>query len=415
MQLRAELQLLGAPLRYEMTLEPSRLPLLPLLEMTPDQPDAAPRIEGAALILRSDLQWMIDRPIVERTRLEARAWLAHRHGPRESALGLRDLVELPPGYNPRTLEWAAALRAQPGMGEAPPRVLAAAVMSHIRGAGFTYTLAPGEYGRDAIDEFWLDRKLGFCEHFAAAFVVVMRALDVPARVVTGYQGSDPAPVDGFWIVRQSNAHAWAEYWEPGIGWVRIDPTAAVAPDRVERGRSLTPTPGLMSGAFGTLNPAIAERLRSAWELVNNRWNQWVLNYSRGQQFDLLRELGFESPSWEDLAYLLIVLLSSASLAGAGWATWDRWRQDPWLRLQQRVQERLAAVGVEVRPHHPPRTRAHLVRATLGARGEALARELEALDVQRYAPAGGRTSAAERRWWARFASAAAAMPVAARPR
>ncbi len=415
LQLRADLQLIGAPLRYEMTLEPSRLPLLPLLEMTPDQPEAAPRIEGASLVLRSDLQWMIDRPIVERTRLEALAWLSHRHGPRDSALALRDLVELPPGYNPRTLEWAAALRARPGMGDAPPRVLAAAVMAHIGSAGFTYTLAPGEYGRDAIDEFWLDRKLGFCEHFAAAFVVVMRALDVPARVVTGYQGTDPAPVDGFWIVRQSNAHAWAEYWQPGVGWVRIDPTAAVAPDRVERGRSLAPTPGLMSGALGTLNPAIAERLRSAWELVNNRWNQWVLNYSRGQQFDLLRELGVETPSWEDLAYLLIVLLSSASLAGAGWAMWDRWRQDPWLRLQQRVQQRLAALGVEVQPHHAPRTRAGLVRAALGDRGEALARELEALDVQRYAPTAGRAAAGERQWWARFASAAAATPAAPRPR
>jgi len=415
MQLRAELQLLGAPLRYEMTVEPSRLPLLPLLEMTPDLPDAAPRIDGAALALRSDLQWMIDRPIVERTRFEARAWLAHRHGPREDTVALRDLVELPPGYNPRTMEWAAALRARPGMGDAQPHVLAATVMAHIRSAGFTYTLAPGEYGRDAIDEFWLDRRLGFCEHFAAAFVVVMRALDVPARVVTGYQGSDPAPVDGFWIVRQSNAHAWAEYWQPGQGWVRIDPTAAVAPDRVERGRSLAPTPGLMSGALGNLNPAIAAQLRGAWELVNNRWNQWVLNYSRGQQFDLLRELGVESPSWEDLAYLLILLLSSASLAGAGWAMWDRWRQDPWLLLQQRVQQRLAALGVDVQPHHPPRTRADLVRARLGSGGEALARELEALDVQRYSASAGSTSAAERRWWTSFASAAAATSAAQQPR
>jgi protein-glutamine gamma-glutamyltransferase len=415
LQLRAELQLLGAPLRYEMTIEPSRLPLLPLLEMTPDRPDAAPRIDGATLVLRSDLQWMIDRPVVERTRFEALAWLAHRHGPRESALALRDLVELPPGYNPRTLEWAAALRAQPGMAEAPPAVLAAAVMSHIRSSGFTYTLAPGEYGRDAIDEFWLDRKLGFCEHFSAAFVVIMRALDVPARVVTGYQGTDAVPVDGYWIVRQSNAHAWAEYWQPGTGWVRIDPTAAVAPDRIERGRSLAPTPGLVSGALGSLDPALAAQLRAAWEGVNNRWNQWVLNYSRGQQFDLMRELGVESPSWEDLAYLLILLLSSASLAGAGWAMWDRWRQDPWLRLQQRVQQRLAALGVEVQPHHPPRTRAGIVRTRLGSAGEALARELEALDVQRYAPSPGSAAAAERSWWARFSSAAAATTPSPRPR
>ncbi len=92
-------------------------------------------------------------------------------------------------------------------------------MRHIRNGGYTYTLTPGAYaedgGLDAIDEFWLDRRQGFCEHFAAAFVVAMRAMGVPARVVTGYQGADAATVDGYTIVRQSNAHAWAEYWQQG--------------------------------------------------------------------------------------------------------------------------------------------------------------------------------------------------------
>ncbi len=139
--------------------------------------------------------------------------------------------------------------------------------------------------------------------------------------------------------------------------MRIDPTAAVAPDRVQRSFSLRPPPGLVAGAIDTIDPALALRLRNAWESVNNRWNQWVLNYSRGQQFDLLRELGFQAPSWQDLATLLIGLLCSAALAGAGWAWWDRRRQDPWQRLQRRVQQRLAALGVTVLPHHAPRTRA----------------------------------------------------------
>jgi hypothetical protein len=135
--------------------------------------------------------------------------------------------------------------------------------------------------------------------------------------------------------------------------------------------------------------------------VNNRWNQWVLNYSRGQQFDLLRQLGFESPSWQDLATLLIGLLCSAALAGAGWAWWDRRRQDPWQRLQRRVQQRLAALGVTVLPHHAPRTRAERVRGAMGARGEALAALLEALDRERYA--GGPVSL--RSWWRRFSATA----------
>lgn len=403
---RLELELRGEPLRYEVTLEPSRLPLLPLLEITPDRDDAAPRLDGWLLTLRPDAQWQVDRPVSERVRVEAAAWLDHRHGPRDPVPGLVDLLRLPAGFNPRTLEWAQALRRQPGLQQAGPHELAAALMRHIAGGGYTYTLEPGTYGRDAIDEFWLDRKFGFCEHFATAFVVVMRALNVPARVVTGYQGTDLTPQDGWWIVRQRYAHAWAEYWVPGEGWVRIDPTAAVAPDRIRLSSSLRPAPGFVEGALEGLNPAFAADLKRLWETVNNRWNQWVLNYSRGQQFDLLRTLGITRPSWQDLATVLITLLCGASLAGAGWAWWDRRRQDPWQRLQRRVQQRLAALGVEVAPHDAPRRRAERVRAVLGARGEALAAALEALDRQRYAQ-GRRLPQAG--WWRQFSALARAVP------
>ncbi|MDP1900955.1 MAG: DUF3488 and transglutaminase-like domain-containing protein [Rubrivivax sp.] len=400
---RLELESRGPALRYEMTVEPNRLLLLPLLEMTPDGADAAPRIEGWLLTLRPDGQWQLDRPLVERVRVQAAAWLEHRHGPRQDVPGLRDLVALPTGANPRTLQWAAQLRQQPPLENADARTLSDAVLTHIRRGGYTYTLEPGAYADDAIDEFWLDRKLGFCEHFASAFVVVMRAMDVPARVVTGYQGADPEPQDGYWIVRQRNAHAWAEIWQAGEGWVRVDPTAAVAPERVQRGRSLAPRPGLVAGAFGQLDPALATRLRRAWESVDNRWNQWVLNYSRGTQFALLRQLGVRSPSWQDLATATIGLLCTAALGGAAWAWWDRRRQDPWQRLQRRVQQRLEALGVQVLPHHAPRTRAARVREVLGPRGEPLAALLDALDRERYAGGGGRSPS--RGWWRRFAGAA----------
>jgi transglutaminase-like putative cysteine protease len=404
---RLELQVAGPPLRYEMTVEPSQLPLLPLLEMTPDLPGAAPSIPGWLITQRVDGQWQTDRPLLERQRVTATAYLLHRHGPQEDVLGLRDLVDLPPNANPRTLQWAAELRAQPGMATAGGLQLAEAVLRHIRSAGFTYTLEPGPYGENAIDEFWFDRKLGFCEHFASAFVVVMRAMDVPARIVTGYQGADPVLQDGYLIVRNSNAHAWAEIWVPQRGWVRVDPTAAVAPERVRRSQRLAPAPGLVAGAVNTLDPALAERLRAAWETVNNRWNQWVLNYSRGQQFDLLRRLGVESPDWTDLAQALIALLCGAALAGALWAWWDRHRQDPWQRLQARVGARLATLGVTVAAHHAPRERARLVRQHLGSAGEPLALALEALDRARYGGDAPLPRAEMRRWWSGFARTAAA--------
>jgi len=398
------IELLGRPLRYEVTVEPSRLPMLPTLELTPDRADSAPGAEGFALRRRTDGEWVADRPIAERLRFAAQAWTRHRHGPRRPTMALRDDLALPAGYNPRTLAWAAELRRQPALQDADPATLVDAVLEHIRGGGFTYTMEPGPYGRDAIDEFWIDRKLGFCEHYASAFVVIMRALEVPARIVTGYQGADRELQDGWTIVRQSNAHAWAEVWLGDRGWVRVDPTAAVAPDRVRLGRSLMPQPGLVVGTLGNVNPELAATLRNFWERMDNRWNQWVLNYSRRQQFDLLASLGVSAPSWEDLAYVLIALLSAVSLGGAGWALWDRWRQDPWQRLQQRVQERLARLSVTVAPHDPPRTRAARVRAALGARGETLARTLERLDHQRYGPTAQRRL--DPRWWRQFEAEAA---------
>ena len=411
-RLRPELRTRGAPLRYQMTLEPSRLPLLPVLEATPDLPEAAPQVAGWPAVMGADLQWRLERALDERVRFEAQAWLDFRHGPAERQPALDDWLQLPPGYNPRTLQWAEALRNDPALAGAPTRERAERVLRHIREGGYEYTLEPGAYGRDAVDEFWLDRKAGFCEHFAAAFVVVMRAMGVPARIVTGYQGTDPQPVDGYWIVRQSHAHAWAEYWAEGEGWVRADPTGAVAPDRIRQsGRALS-RPGLVAGAFRSMSPELLASLRALWEGLDNRWNQWVLGYSRKNQFDLLRSLGVEVPSWEALAHLLIVLLASAALGGAAWAAWDRHRQDPWQRLQQRIQRRLSALGVTVAAHDPPRRRAQAARAALGARGEALAQVLEALDAQRYGHAG--PPRGERGWWRRFTQAASAARSAATP-
>ena len=406
----AQLRIGGAPLGYAMTLEPSRLPLLPLLEATPNTDADGPRIDGPRAFLRSDLQWATERPITERLRLTARAYLDHRHGPQDDELSLRDYVDLPAGFNPRTLAWAQALRNDPRYAEASPERLVDAVLEIIR-RGFTYTLTPGTYGdsnenRFAIDEFWLDRKQGFCEHFSTAFVVVMRALDIPARVVTGYQGADPDLQDGDHIVRNSHAHAWTEVWLAGRGWVRIDPTAAVAPERVSVSRNLRPPPGVVAGAINAVNPALMAQLRASWELVNNRWNQWVLNYSRAEQFDLLKKLGVSAPGWEDLAYLLIGLLSGASLLGAAWAWWDRHRRDPWLRLRMRLTKRLAGLGVVAADHEPPRALAGHVRAQLGARGEALALQLEVLDGLRYGRAA--VLRPDPAWWQAFAATTASL-------
>ena len=375
----------GSPIEYELTAEPTRLFLLPTLEATTTMEP----IDGLNSNRRDNLSWGTDRLVQGRVRFKATAHTRFEHGPIQRNNSLRENVQLPPGYNPRTLAWARELGDHPRMANADAPALARAVMQHIATAGFTYTLAPGVYGetneRAALDEFWLDRKEGFCEHFAAAFVVVMRALDVPARVVTGFQGADAAPVDGFYIVRQSHAHAWAEYWVEGQGWVRADPTAAVAPDRIVRSRNLVPAPGLVAGAIGNVSPELMAQLRKSWEMLNNRWNQWVLNYSRGQQLDLLKHIGFDSPSWQDVALLLIGILSGLALLGAVWAWWDRHRQDPWARQAQQMRRSLQALGLPAPPHAPPRALAAQVNERYGPLGAAVASRLLMLERERYGP------------------------------
>ena len=390
-----DLRTLGSPVRYEMLLEPIRLPLLPLLEATPDRAGIAPQLPDWAVFQGHDLQWHTDRLVGERLHLRTQAWPRFEHG-----RGLGDaergaLLALPAGYNPRTTAWAREMRAR--LGPVDTRTLSAALMAYIRSTDYSYTLQPGLYGRDAIDEFWLDRREGFCEHFATAYVVVLRAMGVPARVVTGYQGAELPDADGWQVVRQSHAHAWAEYWLDDAGWQRADPTGAVAPERVRTSRALQPRPGLMTEAMNAVSPALASRLRQAWELVDGRWTRWVMGYSRTRQFNLLQSLGVAQPDWADLLRALVLLLSLAASAGALWAWHDRRRQDPWQRLQRRLCKSLQATGVAAKPHHGPRTLASLVRARHGPSGEAVAQALDALDRRRYAAGGTRLP--EVGWWA----------------
>ncbi|AKJ28401.1 transglutaminase TgpA family protein [Caldimonas brevitalea] len=387
----AALQLTGRPWQYEVTVEPTRVPVLALLEVTSDvKSDDDLRVRRY-----DDLQWGLPRPLMERRRFAATAYSNFRHGPEASVPGLQQYLELPAGYNPRTLAWAAALRQDPRLAQANARALAEAVLRHIRTQGYAYTLSPGIYGdergRHAIDEFWLDGKQGFCEHFAGAFVVVMRALGVPARVVTGYQGAERNPVDGYYLVRNSFAHAWAEYWQQGQGWVRADPTAAAAPARVTRPPSLRPNQGLVSSVFDTVDPTAWRHLQHRWDALNNAWSQWVLNYSQGRQRDLLKGLGFDTPSWRDLALLLALLVAAASAGGAVWAWWGRQRQDPWLRLYHRMRMRLADAGLESGPHTPPRELAQRALQRFGERAAGVAALLNRLEAERYGPppAGGR--------------------------
>ena len=388
----ANLQVSGNPVRYEVTLEPSNRPWL----MALDTALARPNLPGHDLAMTADLQWTSTRPITDIVRYRAESYTTFRHGPLRREVQLQDYLDLPPGFNPRTLDLAASMRRNPAYAQADASVLVPVVMERLRSGGYSYTLDPGTYGANSADEFWFDRQEGFCEHIASAFVILMRALDIPARIVTGYQGGEINPVDGFWVVRQSDAHAWAEVWQAGSGWVRVDPTGAVAPGRVAALQRLTAPRGVMAGAVAALSPTLLAQLRAGWEAVNNGWNQWVLNYTQSKQLSLLKNIGFESPSWEDLSYLLLGIIVSASLAGAAWTLWDRLQHDPWLRLLDKVRRQLRARGVTLPAQAPPRLMASALAEQVGPASQPLQDWLLRLEAQRYAARPGTRLAALQR-------------------
>jgi len=390
MGLPLNLQVAGTPVRYEVTMEPHKRPWLFLLEAA----TTAPALPSAQAFQTTELQWRTSRPMTELVRYRAESYLQFQYGPRQSRLALQDQIELPPGYNPRTLMLAQELRREVGAGPAYNAALVQRVLDRLRTGGYRYTLEPGVFGRHTADEFWFDRREGFCEHIASSFVVLMRALDIPARIVTGYQGGELNPVDGFWVVRQRDAHAWAEVWLPGQGWTRVDPTSAVAPSRTASLERLSAPAGLLNTALGTLNPAWVSQVRAVWDAVNNGWDQWVLNYTQGRQLDLLKNIGFTNPAWTDLAYVLIAVVVLASLVGAGWTLWERQQQDPWLRLLGRARQRLHQRGLHQALHLPPRALATQAGQHFGntAFSQHLHQWLLAMEQQRYSRQSTRTLA-----------------------
>jgi transglutaminase-like putative cysteine protease len=388
-QLGHELRTRGPVVRYEVTLQPTQRPWVMTLEATP----RAPTLPGHELHLSADLRWLSDRPINDLVRYRAESQVDFSHGPLTYTLGLQDFVELPPGFNPRLMALAQRWRREAlGQPQAEARLVQRA-LDTLRTGGYTYTLSPGTYGVHSADEFWFDRKQGFCEHMAAAFVVLMRAMDIPARIVTGYQGGELNPIDGFWTVRQSDAHAWTEVWLAGQGWVRVDPTAAVAPSRTSGLQRLEAPQGVVGQAMSNFSPALLYRLRATWDVVNNRWNQWVLNYSQDRQFDLLKNLGFESPSWRDLGYVLAGLLSATSLLAAAWTLWEHRQHDPWLRLLQRARLRAQRQGIPCGPQTTPRQLAQWLQQLGGDQTATvpLRQWLLALEALRYAPPNARAT------------------------
>ena len=262
----------GPPLNYTLTLEPSGNPWLLALDVPLTVPDGA--------FLTNAFQAVTPRPVTTRRRVELQSRAA-RLGVQEDPDRLAFDLQLPAGQNPRAVALATSWR------NLNPQARVQAGLNLLRTGGFTYTLSPPLLPeQDRVDAFLFSSRQGFCEHYASAFAVLMRAAGLSARVVGGYQGGEQN--GSYLIVRQQDAHAWTEIWLPGQGWVRVDPTAVVAPARVSAGLSTALT---RPQAAAPTAPGTLKRLQLRLDAIQNRWNDLVVDYDGGRQSDLLTRAG----------------------------------------------------------------------------------------------------------------------------
>ncbi|HXV11322.1 MAG TPA: DUF3488 and transglutaminase-like domain-containing protein [Burkholderiales bacterium] len=285
----------GEPTSYVVTLEPHNKRWLFALDVPAR---AVPHSATGA-----DFQIRSFSPVTNRMRYDMSSFLEYSYGTDENAMALHRARQLPAGFNPRTVELAQTLRRK----VSDDRALMREILSMFREQSFFYTLTPPLLGRNPVDEFLFNTRRGFCEHYSSAFAVLMRAAGFPTRVVTGYLGGEVNELGDYLIVRQADAHAWVEVWFPDEGWVRVDPTAAVSPLRVEAGISAAvprsdPLPMLVRGDFELLR-----QLRFTWDLMANSWNQWVLGYTPERQRQLLVGMGIDDTTWYTLTAIMLAL------------------------------------------------------------------------------------------------------------
>ncbi len=285
------------PVDYSVTLEPHNKPWLFALDM--------PSQLSIPAVFAPDFQLLSRSPVNARLRYSARSYLAYRANLDEPPQQMQRALSLPRGYNPQAQQLAQTWRTQYTSDDA---LLRAALM-YFNQNGFEYTLEPPLLGMNSVDDFLFTSKKGFCEHYAGSFVFLMRAAGVPARVVTGYQGGEFNELGGYYILRQADAHAWAEVWLRERGWVRIDPTAVIAPSRIQNGLNAALPDNAALPFFARTQSPFLLKLRFNLDAMTNQWNQWVLGYNTERQFAFLTRLGMEDITWQKLAMNMLAGVS----------------------------------------------------------------------------------------------------------
>ncbi|HEY8540232.1 MAG TPA: DUF3488 and transglutaminase-like domain-containing protein [Steroidobacteraceae bacterium] len=335
---------IGPLYRYRLMLEPHNRSWVFALDAPMQWPRATRRT--------FDYELVSNRRISTLTTYDLSSVTAYRvEGPLPNLLRQTDL-RLPPDRNPRARELAQRMRAAASSDEA----FIEAVLTMFRTEEFFYTLEPPRLALDSVDDFLFNTRRGFCEHFASAFTFLARAAGIPARVIAGYQGGELNPLSGYMVVRQSDAHAWSEVWLEQHGWVRVDPTAVVAPERIEQGieAAISEAESVPGRIFA--RSTLLSQLRHAWDALNTYWNDNIVKFGQDQQLALLDWLGFENADWRHLGVGL-VLAFAAFFATHTLYLALRYRsapRDPLVQIYERLCRRLARSQMPRAPHEGPR-------------------------------------------------------------
>ena len=367
---------------YQVTLEPTGAGQLPSLAAAIETPPRS-RLDGNLVVHR-------ERPVDDRLRYRLTSALEYRLDVGSLPRFRRQQYLALGGLNPLLADLAADWRDQ------PPAARIEQALAYFRDQPFDYTRSPGRRGgADRADTFLFETRRGYCADYADAFVRLMRAADVPARVVTGYQGGE---INGeYLVVRQSDAHAWAEVWTADAGWQRVDPTAAVAPERIDEGiaRSMAGDANLPA-TVRREEGSFTRQMRLLVEQMDNRWNQYVLGYDGRLQQEWLGNLGLamNHPAWTALWALGIAVLVWWGMLVL-LARRERRRQagSETEYLWTRLQDDLARLGIH--RDNPESERALLRRAAIALpfAAEDLRRVGQLLEATRYARSTSRRQSA----------------------
>ncbi len=352
------------PVRYHVALEPTDKRFLFALDLPQAAPDAASIAQDYSLTARDPISSVRAYDVVSTPPARFEPELPDNI----RAVALR----LPRGYDPRTLALARRWRAEGA--DDTGMIRRALAMYHDN---FSYTLAAPPLGRNSIDEFLFDTRQGFCERFSSSFTFLMRSAGIPARVVTGYVGAYHNPIGDYWLVKQSDAHAWSEVWLAGRGWVRVDPTAAVRPERVF---------GRPSNAVVGDGPAgAAGQLFDLADWARRGWNDFVLGFNAARQQSLLASLGLHDADARTMAALfagvtglLLVAITLLQLRRRGPPP------DPLMRAWTRFTTRLAQAHLRKHPDEPALAYARRVAVLLPAQAEEILALSRRFATARYA-------------------------------